>query len=264
MSAERFTLPVVPVLNTNSAPLARLAGQTIIADNFGAYNQFTEIVIGATNVGTVLTFAQKIRNYLYVDITFVGNSSAVIVYGPQRILQFAQGAEGVFQGTYTRRIPYCGDIESLTFLLTNYVVKSIEVVSELQPYSVEETDLTQFTLLSTVGWTYADGTFSISLASLAGKTVNFAGTLQSGYVGRMGIQVIPSAAVNVAPTDTLYSDGVNATSLPMLNPTTLWIPDVVGSILFTNNLNAAVTLMLTPTVISFLPLSSAFGATPTS
>ena len=262
MSAERFSLPTVPILNENFAPLSRLSGQVIILNNFGAYNQFNEIIVGATNVGTVLTFTKAIKNYLYIDITFQGDAAAVIVYGPGRVLQFAQGASGVPYGQYTRRIPYCGDIESLTFLQVDYVVKSIDVVSELQPYSVEETDLTQFTLGDISGWTYANGTYSISLASLAGKTVTFGGMLEDGYVGRMGINVVPSATPNTDPTDTLYSDGSVATSLPMLIPVTLWIPTAAGSIVFTNNLNAAVTLQLTPSVISFLPLASAFGATP--
>lgn len=259
--AERFSYPTTSVLNSNFSPVSRLTGQTIIPDNYGAYNGFTEIVVGATNVGTVLTFTQKIRNYLYIDITFQGNAAAVIVYGPARILQFTQGASGVICGQQTRRIPYCGDIESLTFLQTNYTVKSIEVVSKFDPYSAEMTDLAQLDLQNTVGWTYADGTYSISLAASSGKTVGFAGTLLEGFVGRMGIRVILSSAPNVSPTDILYSDGVNVISIPMLNEDTiLWLPDIIGSIVFTNNLNSAITLQLTPTVVSFLGVSTVFGA----
>lgn len=266
MSAERFTLPSVELLGPNTAAIGRLPFQSIVEGNFGSYTAFNEVVIGTVNVGTFMTFTRAIRNYLYVDITFQGSAAVVTVYGPGRQVRFSQGTSGELCGEYTRRIPYCGDIDYMVFDQINYTVKSIKVVSELQPYSVEEMDLAQFTISNTTGWTLVEGTYKINLASLSGKTVNFGGTLLTGYAGRMGVRIVPSTVVNISPSDTLYSDGVRALSIAALTPVTIWVPETngVASIVFVNNLNAAVELQLTPTVMSFLGVSTSLGAATAS
>lgn len=258
--ATRFKLKQQQILNSYMCSLARASGQIVIAGNYGSFDSTGQLVIPATNVGTVVTFAAQLVNYLYVDIEIQGNAAELRVYAPVLMLTTAVGTAGSDKGSYKLRIPYCGPISSMNFRQYGYNVKSI-TVTYATDYLNTGRDLVQSSFTPTTNWTDSGEVWTRDLAAGQQVTIYSAGVLEEDNFKRLTVSLTPTTGIPAAPVSYTYFDGVTTWTMYGINELITFFdkdtPDAY--ILIDNTSGVSVTVSLTPLLQSFLSISTTYG-----
>lgn len=261
LQTDRFKLRQRNVLSQYLAPSTR-EGSLVVTGNYGQYDDYDNLVIPAAAVGTRLDFSTKIVDYLYLDIEIHGNACAIAIYAPDLVLSVATDVEGTSQGRYVLRVPYCGPIEAMVFTLSNYIVKSITVVYGTD-YTYSSRDLLNVTFGSTAGFTDDGETFRKIIADAGNVTVLGVNGITSDEVfGQISVNVKTATGFPGAPVSWTYNDGKTtwtATGVQSI-AAFLQLLDSGGIFTITNHTGVDVIVEITPTVLQFKSISTAYSA----
>ena len=266
-AVERFKPKHTQLLVYKFCTVERLAGTPVVIGNYGVLDLFNQLTIGATNVGTIVRFPSQVKNYLYIDIEIIGGIAGIYAQGPGVYFGYAAGLSGVTSGTYICRLPYCGPLEFLQFQLTNYVVKSITAYYP-SVYSQETRNLTKFNLTATSGSLAlsSNGTY-FSTTVAAGASISLKQDpallgLGVGFAGRLSLLIAASSGLPLLTPGYSIYDGVSNFSNYTFAPTTLFL-EADNTALRINYINLSpipVIFKWSPTVITYSPLSTVYGA----
>lgn len=263
LAPARFKLRDENVLNRLLCTVARVEGEPIVANNYGSFDTFNQLRIGAANVGTVLSFVSKVTDYEWLEIAIEGNAAAIVVNSATAVETFTLGAVDTPCGNYVVRIPLQGGVESLIFRQTNYVVKSITAYYA-SDYSQDARDLNQFTLSSYTGWTDSGTSFARYLAIGATLEFGFAGTMYLEYFAKLAITVESQSGAPLPPDSWIYFDGAVSHTLytwaDFLAALESTAKIAAATVSITNNAAEPILITVTPTVANFLGLSTTYGA----